>query len=472
MIIGRHSEREYLLSLLDEDKSHFISIYGRRRIGKTFLIRETFGNRFTFSHAGISDGSLEDQLFAFSSSLQDAGHKLPKAPSSWLLAFESLKTLVKESKESKKIIFLDELSWMDTPKSGFVTALEHFWNGFASARKDVFLIVCASATSWMLSKIIHNKGGLYNRLSGHINLTEFSLAECEEYTKSAGLSFNRIQILQYYMIFGGVPYYWEFLQKGLSLFQCVDKVLFSKEAKLKDEFKYLYSSIFKNPEYYTRIIEVLGTKKIGMTREEIIKQSGLNNSGDLTTRLEELISCGFIRKYMAFGSKKKNATYQLMDCFTLFYYRFLKDCPTDENFWSNQINTPAVNTWLGLSFEMVCMKHIEQIKKKLGISGVLTDINSWSCRADSNKGIFGSQIDLLICRKDQVINLCEMKYSGTEYTITRDDEQSIQRKISDFTRLTKTKYAIYPTYITTYGLVDNAYSYTAQSVITMEDLYS
>lgn len=394
---------------------------------KTFLIRETYGYRFTFQHAGLSEGTMKDQLFAFTSSLKDAGCKTTDSPKNWLEAFELL--------------------------------------------KDVVLIICASATSWMLSKVVHNKGGLYNRLTEQIHLQTFTLKECEEYVQAAGLVMNREQILQYYMIFGGVPYYWGFLKKGLSLSQNVDAILFAKDAPLAEEFKYLYASVFKHPEVYVKLIEALGTKRVGMTREDLIQASQITNSGDLTLKLEELESCGFIRKYYALGMKKKNAVYQLMDCFTLFYFQFLKNAPTDEHYWSNQINTPKVNNWMGLSFERVCMMHTDQIKQKLGISGVLTDINSWYCKPDPDKGVFGSQIDMLIARKDQVINLCEMKYSGSEYTITEKVERGIRNKIHDLTLLTGTKYAIHPTLITTYGLVPNSYSECVQSVVTLKDLF-
>jgi hypothetical protein len=274
------------------------------------------------------------------------------------------------------------------------------------------------------------------------------------------------------MIFGGVPYYWGFLKKGLSLSQNIDNALFMENAPLMDEFKYLYAAVFKKPDNYVKIIRALGSKKVGMTREEIVAAAGVSNSGDLTTKLEELESCGFIRKYYAFGMKKKNALYQLIDCFTLFYFNFLQERPTDEHFWTNQINTPAVNTWMGLAFERVCMEHINQIKMKLGISGVLTEVNSWYCKADPDKGIFGSQIDLLITRKDQVINLCEIKYSGSEYIITEKVDKSIRNKTSDFILSTGTRYAIHPTLITTYGLVENSYSDNIQSVITLEDLFA
>lgn len=471
MFIGRKKELQLLHEIQNDDSSHFLAIYGRRRVGKTFLIREAFDYRFAFQHAGLSDSGMKGQIFAFVSSLKDAGYEVKKQPKNWLEAFEYLKDLIRKSSEKKKIIFIDELSWMDTPKCDLMVALENFWNGFASARKDIVLIVCASATSWMLSKVVHNKGGLYNRLTEQIHLRTFCLGECEEYVKNSGLAFNRNQILQYYMIFGGVPYYWGFLKNGLSLSQNIDRILFEKDAPLRDEFKYLYASVFKKPENYVKIIEALGTKKVGMTREEIINAAKISNSGDLTTKLEELESCGFIRKYYAFGMKKKNAIYQLMDCFTLFYFKFLKSQPTDEHFWTNQINTPLVNTWMGLAFERVCMEHIEQIKVKLGISGVLTEVNSWYCKADLDNGVFGSQIDMLIVRKDQVINLCEMKYSQSEYTITEKVDRNIRNKISDLITVSGTKYAIYPTIITTYGLVENSYSQEVQSVVTIDDLF-
>ena len=470
MLVGRVKEKEILNNTLQSEDSRFVAVYGRRRVGKTFLIRETFGYRFTFQHAGLFGGNMKDQLFAFSASLKDAGYIFRQKPKSWLEAFEGLKEMIRNSKEKRKVVFIDELSWMDTPKSGFMVALENFWNGFASARKDIVLIVCASATSWMMSKVVHNKGGLYNRLTDQISLKNFTLKECEEYTQKMGLIMNRNQILQYYMIFGGVPYYWGFLKKGYSLAQNIDNILFAGDAPLKDEFQYLYASIFKNPEVYVKIIETLGLKKVGMTREELIESSGIINSGDLTNKLEELQSCGFIRKYYAYGMKK-NALYQLMDCFTLFYYKFLKARPADEHFWTNQINTPSVNAWMGLAFERVCLDHVNQIKMKLGISGVLTEVNSWYCKADPDKGVFGSQIDLLIVRKDQVINLCEMKYSGSEYMITEKTDRSIRNKISDLILQTGTKYAIYPTLITTYGLVDNCYAENISSVITLEDLF-
>ncbi len=470
-MVGRKKELSILQNAILDDRSHFIAVYGRRRVGKTFLIREAFNYRFTFQHAGLSEGGLEEQIFGFEASLKDAGGKNTKKRKNWLEAFEDLKDIVRASAEKKKVIFIDELSWMDTQNGDLLVALENFWNGWASARKDVVLIVCASATSWMMSKVIHNKGGLYNRLTEQIHLEPFILSECEEYVKEKGLSLTRNQILQYYMVFGGVPFYWGFLEKGLSIPQNIDRILFDKNAPLRDEYKYLYASVFKKPAVHITIVETLGKKKAGMTREEIIAYSGLNNSGDLTVKLEELESCGFIRKYYSYGMKKKNAVYQLIDNFTLFYYQFMSDEPSDEHFWSNQVNTPVINTWQGLAFERVCMEHISQIKKKLGIAGVYTEINSWYVKGDREKGIHGAQIDLLIVRKDQVINLCEMKYSNTEYVITSGDDEKMRNRVADLTKVTGTRYAIYPTLLTTYGLADNVYAGDIQAVVTLDDLF-
>ena len=471
MFIGRDNEIKVLKKAKDDDRPHFIAVYGRIRVGKTSLIRKAYGEDFLFQHAGLSKGGLTKQLSAFTSSLEKAGYISNRKTKNWMDAFDELRNLILKSEKDKKIIFLDELSWMDTPRCDLLVALEYFWNSFASARNDIILIVAASATSWILSKIIHNKGGLYNRLTEEINLTGFTLKECEEFTNEKGLVLTRNQILQFYMVFGGVPYYWEFIEKGLSLNQNIDNILFSSNAPLRNEFTYIFSSIFRKPEIYLRIVKALGTKKVGMTRDEIIEKTSIDNSGALTKQLEELESCGFIRKYYAFGMKTKNALYQLIDNYTLFYYSFLEKYPTDENFWTNQINTPRLNNWMGLAFERVCLEHVKQIKMKLGISGVYTEVNSWYCKKDDEKGLFGSQIDLLIVRKDQVINLCEMKYSDTEYTIKKETDESIRKKISDLRNGTKTKFAIFPTIITTYGLVENSYSLNIQSVITLDDLF-
>ena len=471
MLVGRKDEVELLNKIYKDNRSHFVSIYGRRRIGKTYLINETFKDKMLFHHSGVASGSLKMQLFAFESSLKESKYKTEEKITDWFIAFEELKSLIKSSILKRKIIFIDELSWMDTPKSNLMTALESFWNGWASFRDDIILIVCASATSWMLKKVIHNKGGLYNRLTEQIHLKPFSLKECEEFLNNKKIITNRNQVLEYYMVFGGVAYYYNFIEKGLSVCKNIDNMFFKEDAHLKDEFKYIFSSIFKNPDDYIKIISALAKKKLGLTRDEIIESAKILNSGALSTKLDELESCGFIRKYNCFGMKSKGTLYQIIDNFTIFYYSFTPKNSNDENFFSNQINTPLMNTWEGFAFERVCLLHIKQIKEALGISGVYTECNSWFTKKDDQLGIHGSQIDLLIVRKDQIINLCEMKYSKTLYTLTDKVMESINNKISDLMLVTKTKYAIYPTLITTIGLKENSYALDIQNVITINDLF-
>ena len=471
MLIGRENEQKVLMDAYQADESRFIAVYGRRRVGKTYLIRESFDSRFTFQHTGYYGGKLGDELFEFCSSIREYGLKEFERPRNWLEAFELLKELIRNATEQKKVIFLDELSWMDTHGSDFLMALEGFWNGWASARKDILLIVCGSVTSWMLNKIIHNKGGLYNRLSYRIHLQAFSLKECEAYLQSRNIIMNRHQILECYMIMGGIPFYWSYLEKGYSLPQNIDRIFFAKEAPLAREFDYLYAALFKKPEPYLKIVSALGKRKAGMTREELLQATRMADSGNFTLRLEELESCGFLRKYHQFGMKERNARYQLIDNFTLFYYKFLEQRPTDEHYWSNQINMPQVNAWCGLAFERVCLEHVTQLKQALGISGVLSDTCSWICKEDTEKGIYGSQIDLMIVRKDQVINLCEMKYSRKKFSITAKIEEEIREKTMDLITVSNTNYAIHPTLVTPYGLTDDSYAGIIQKVITTDDLF-
>lgn len=471
MIIGRKKEQALLENLMNSDRSQFVAVYGRRRIGKTFLIRESFHYHFTFQHAGLYKGNLSDQLFAFSASLKDAGLTEAQAPGNWLEAFELLKDLIRKSPDDKKIIFIDELSWMDTPRSKLIMALESFWNGWASGRKDIVLIICSSVTSWMINNVIHDKGGLYHRLTNRIFLEPFTLRECEEYTKAAGIAMTRQQILEGYMIMGGVPYYWSHIQKGLSLSQNIDQMFFVQDAPLDEEFEHLFSSLFRYPEEYLRIVKALAGKQSGMTRNEILAATGINGSGIFSEKLDELEKCGFIRAYTAFGKKKKDTLYQLIDPYTLFYYHFLEKKPRDENYWTNQLNTPVRNVWNGLAFERVCMWHTGNIKKALGISGVLSDICSWSCTEDLEKGLTGSQIDMVIVRKDQVINLLEMKYSSAPYVINKKTNVDLMRKRSDFITATGTRAAIHLTMVTPLGLVKNSYAGNIQSEVTAEDLF-
>lgn len=471
MLIGREKEQEYLRSAFQADRSRFIAVYGRRRVGKTFLVRETFDYSFTFEHAGLAKGKYRDQLNAFTASLADAGARDVMPPKNWMDAFRHLKNFISESHDKRKVIFIDELSWMDTPRSDLIMALENFWNGFASARKDIVLIICTSATSWILKTVIHDKGGLHNRVTDKIPLQPFNLYECERFLESKNIVMDRYDILEGYMAMGGVPYYWDFIQSGKSMTQNIDAMFFGKDALLKGEFDYLYASVFRKPEDYIKIIRALAKKKAGMQRGEISRETHLACNGAFSQKIEELESCGFVRRYHEFGKKNMGAVIQLIDNYTLFYYKFLENPPTDFKYWEKTIDSPTRRAWAGLAFERVCLQHSEQIRNRLGISGVLTDECSWRCASDSDKGIYGSQIDLVIDRKDRVVNLCEMKYSELDYSITKEYDRKLKEKISDFRNVTKTRSSIHLTIVTTYGLERNKYSGHVQSIVTAEDLF-
>ncbi len=471
MIIGRKEEQQILHSAAQSENSEFVAVYGRRRVGKTYLIRETFGYKFTFQHTGLAKGNTKEQLFSFAISLRDAGYDDCPIPKSWLEAFSLLSAYLKNSTDEKKIVFLDELPWMDTPRSNFISAFEHFWNGWASARKDIVLIICGSATSWIINKVINDHGGLHNRVTKQIALQPFTLKECEMFAESKGLEMSRYQLAECYMVLGGIPYYWSLLEKGLSLAQNIDKIIFAKNGKLSNEFNQLYASLFKSPEQYIDIVTALGKKKAGMTREEIIAATDKYSNGALSKVLDELEYCGFIRKYNGFDKKSKQAIYQLIDNYTLFYFKFIQQNENnDEHFWSASIDSAMHRAWSGLAFERLCMAHTQQIKAALGIAGVLSNVYSWRKEADEMSD--GAQIDLLIDRKDQVINLCEMKYSLSEYIIDAEYEQKLRNKKSAFINTTNTRKAVHLTMVTTFGIKANAHSGIVQNEITLDDLFS
>lgn len=471
MIIGREKE----INILNENyislESSFIAIYGRRRVGKTYLINEVFENKTFFRHAGIYQGSTKEQLNSFASSLRDIGYNITFELSDWFKAFEELKNAIKASNLKKKVIFLDEIAWMYTKKSSFIKALENFWNSWASARHDIMLIICSSATSWIINNIIHSKGGLYNRVTYQLFLEPFTLAECEKYCTFKKLALSRKQIIEAYMVIGGIPYYWNYIKKGQSIAQFIDTCFFANNAILKNELKYIFLSLFSNPEDYLKIIEALSTRKYGLTRQEIIKTAKLIDNGLFTNKLEDLTNCGFIREYSPLNYKKQSVLYQLIDPFTIFHYHFLNKKNNDENFWSNQLNTPLINTWKGLAFERICLLHLNNIKKALGISGVHTAAYPWSCRKDLDNGIYGSQIDMILERKDDIINLFEIKYYESPIELSAKQIESLSKKKHDFITLSKTKSSIHLSLITLNGIEENENSNELQVILNSNDLF-
>lgn len=461
-----------------EEESQFVAVYGRRRVGKTFLIRESFGYQFTFQHTGIYGASLQEQLKEFRESLYAAGMKKTALPKTWNEAFHLLEHFIDGmgADGKKKVIFIDEMPWMDTHKSNFVRSLDHFWNSWASARRDIILIVCGSATSWIINNVIMNYGGLHNRLTNQIFLEPFSLRECKEYCNHRKLGYTDRQILEAYMALGGVPYYWSFLKRGQSLAQNMDRMFFAERGELAHEFDALYASLFKSPQAHIAIITALAEKKKGMLREEILQHTKLSDNNTFSTALLELEQCGFIRKYLPIGAKVKNGIYQLIDNYTLFYFDFIKENVNgDEHFWTSQIDTTVHHGWAGRAFERVCLLHIRQIKTALGFAAVISSVHSWFYKApkdiDGKTVGKGVQIDLLIDRNDQTINLCEMKYTNAPYTVTEDEDMKLRNRKAVFIRESGTTKSVLTTLVTTYGLTPGGYSDDVPCQVTMKDLF-
>ena len=377
--------------------------------------------------------------------------------------------IILKTESEKKIIFLDELPWLDTAQSGFIPALDYFWNSFASARKDIVLVVCGSAASWMINTLIHNKGGLHNRVTHRIRLEPFSLSECEDFFKQRSGVFNRYQIIQLYMVMGGIPFYLDHVDVGMSAAQNINRLCFQQGGILSEEFNDLYISLFNKAEKHLSIIEALSKKAKGLTRKEITNITKLTNAGSTTRILRELEESGFIRKYQSFGKKEKSSLYQLSDFYSLFYIKFIRGKSTlHENDWINGLNSPQQRAWSGYAFEQVCLAHLTHIKQSLGISGVQTNSSSWVNTGKGNK----RQIDLVIDRKDDVINLCEMKFSIKAYTIDKTYHEELKDKIEIFRTNTKTNKSLYLTMITTFGLARNEYSNNlVRNSLTMDDLF-
>ncbi|GHT22270.1 hypothetical protein FACS189430_03790 [Bacteroidia bacterium] len=466
-IIGRKLEINKLQDLYKSSKSEFVAIYGRRRVGKTFLVRELLEKEFVFDLAGLAKGSLNEQLMNFHFTLKRLSDKEFSVPKSWLEAFEQLIALLQNSTKKRKVVFIDEISWLDTHKSGFLTALEHFWNGWACSKRDVMLIVCGSATSWIVKNLINNHGGLYDRITATIELLPFTLHETELFLKSKKIHWTHYQIAEIYMIMGGIPFYLDKLKQGKGVSQNIDNLLFSKNAELKKEFQNLFVSLFDHAENYEKMVEILSSNRNGLTRKEILEKAKMKSGNKITTILNNLEYSGFIRSYSQ-PTKRTEIIYQLIDSFTLFYYYFMhKNNFRDEKFWTNTINTSQHNTWAGLSFEILCLLHVREIKKKLEVLGVQSSEYAWrSHNAEQNV-----QIDLLLDRADNIINLCEIKYSKLTYSITRNYEEKLREKIEIFRQEIQPRKAIHLLMLTTFGVKQNKYYDIAQNEVTLDDLF-
>ena len=472
-IIGRKRESRLLNDYLESGKAEFVVLYGRRRVGKTFLVRELLSKHFAFNVTGLSPvdneqgAGIKEQLMNFCAELKARGHN-DTIPSTWLEAFAQLRSYLETlDTDKRQVVFIDEMPWMDTPKSGFLVAFEAFWNGWASGRSNLMVVVCGSVTSWIIKKLLRNKGGLHNRTTHEMYLAPFTLAECEKLSESNKVKMSRYDYLNAYMVFGGIPFYWLQLQPRLSLAQNIDTLFFeSRRAPMNGEFDKLMCSLFKRPENYIKILVALSRKRGGMTRDEIARAIGKESGGTLSTILDDLEQSDFITSYVPL--KSNGCTYlKLTDLFTLFYLRFVHaGTHTDPMYWTHTLNTPEHNTWAGLSFETVCSHHLEQIKGALSVKGVLCNHQSFATRTSK-----GAQIDLVLDRGDNVTNLCEMKFTGAEYTISAKDEENLRNKMARLKECIHPKKAVHLTMVTTYGIARNTHSSVVQSEVTMNDLF-
>lgn len=470
-IIGRKRELGILRSCLGTQKPEFVVVYGRRRIGKTFLVKEFFNNRFSFYATGVFGLAMKEQLRIFNEELIEQGHIGKRAPSDWFEAFSMLKALLssenvmRDPVSGKRIVFLDELPWMDGPKSNFKSALDFFWNSWGSTQKDLVLIVCGSATSWIIGNILGSKGGFYNRTTRQIHLNPFSLAECEELYRSNGTELTRQQMIESYMVFGGVPYYLDLFDRRLSLAQNIEELCFKEYGQLHNEFEYLFRSLFKKPDNHMCVIKALSKTRKGLTRSELVEETGIGTGERLSKVLLELEQCDFLRGYRQY--EKKNGTlYQITDPFTLFCMKFIKDRKISS--WLSFLGSPGYYAWSGVSFETVCLLHVNQIKHFLGIPGVDSVEYSWRSRESSP----GAQIDLVIDRKDNVVNICEIKYSQEEYVIDGQYMENLKNKMAAFRKETGCRKAVHLTMVTLNGLKQNQFSWDVVNQITGEDLFA
>ena len=466
-IIGRTDESKILERTLYSNDPEFIAVYGRRRIGKTFLIREFYENSICFELVGIHKAGLKIQLQNFAQSLKKAmGLGIqPETPTTWFQAFTDLEqfmeSLNKQTNTGKKVIFIDELPWLNTPKSNFLASLEHFWNSYGSKQNNLILVVCGSAASWMIQKIVNSKGGLHNRLTRQIRLLPFTLLETESFLKSRGVVLTRYQIILLYMAMGGVPFYLQQAEPGLSSAQIIDKAFFSKNGLLRNEFERLFSSLFDHSDENIKIMEVLRQNRSGVSRNQILTTTKIPSGGTASQILEELEESGFINSWIPFGKKSNDAIYRITDEFSLFYFDWIKPLGKrnpEEGYWLTLQNDPRRRAWAGYTFEGICMKHIQQIKNELGIGKVETFHGPWYHLQPKENSVNGAQIDLLIDRKDATINLCEMKFSEAEFTIDNDYSKILRKKVDVLKTVTKTRKNIFVTMISTFGIAPNIYS--------------
>ncbi len=472
-IIGRYFEKNELKKALDSTKSELVAVVGRRRVGKTFLIRNYLQAQIVFEFTGVQNVSNEAQRVNFMTVLRANKpiYEIETLPKSWLEAFGFLQQRVESLKRTEKIVlFFDEIPWLAGKNTDFVAAFDYFWNTWAS-KQNIVVVICGSSASWMNEKIINNKGGLHNRITRLIRMKPFNLSETKQFLNFKGINYPEYQILQLYMAIGGIPLYLELLDKTLSLTENLNALCFRPTGFLYDEYNRLIPSLFLHHQVHTLIIEALAKKRKGLTREELLAETKLQNGGTFTKYLDELIQSDFVDFYKPFGKHKKETLYRLTDMYCLFYFAYIlpnKGNKTPD--FMAIVQSQGFKSWAGYTFENVCMSHILSIKKALGIAGVSTATSSFF--AKPKDGLAGTQIDLLIERADNTIHLCEIKFLADELIIDKQMAENLRNKRAIFNYHTKNKKHIFNTVITTYGLKPNNYSLqNIDQIVTMEALF-
>lgn len=485
-IIGRKAEIQLFRKALSSNEAEFLAVYGRRRVGKTYLVRKFFQSSscIFFEATGQKDGSMKTQLLNFTESISKAFFQgLNVQPlENWKDAFKSLTALIKSiDKDKKVVLFFDELPWMVTPRSQIMQHLDYVWNTEWSNFTNVKLIVCGSAASWMLEHFIHAKGGLHNRITGRICLKPFNLQETREYLKFREISLNTQQILELYMVMGGIPHYLKSISKGLSAVQNINKICFTKDGLLLDEFPKLYASLYKDSEIHIKLIRLIAKTRQGISINEILEQDkSISSGGRLRKRLLELEAAGFIHGLIPYGNKKKGVFYRILDEYTYFYLRWIEPFSEssyllegDSVYWEKVSQTPIWYNWMGYTFESVCFKHVNKIRYALGIDRIISKIGSWRYIPGPSASAKGAQIDLLFDRADRVVTICEIKSSFDKFSIDKAYAENLRNKIAVYRNQTKTKKQIFIAMITIHGLVKNQYSEELVSnEITLKDLFS
>lgn len=462
MIIGRKKEQELLKKIYTSKKAEFVTVYGRRRIGKTFLIREFFtAKNCVFFHAtGLQSGNMPKQLKKFTYAITETFFDdiSIETPKNWGDAFDLLhKQIIKTKK--KVIIFLDELPWMATRKSGLLQEIDYYWNHYWSLTSNVVLILCGSSASWLIKKIIYNKGGLHNRTTCKIRLLPFCLSETKEYFYNKNIKLNDKHILSIYMALGGIPYYLDYIESGLTAQENIQNIVFATNAPLDGEFNRLFDSLFDNADAYVELIKIIAQKKEGIGRGELNSMAKFStNGGSLSRKLDDLCAAGFVQEYVPWG-KSKGEYYKLIDEFCLFYMHWVYTQTNKkfaQNYWINQSQKPAYYAWSGYAFESICMKHINNIICALKISTANT-IGAW--RYAPRKHLEdGAQIDLVIDRTDNAITLCEIKYTNGIFSIDKQYANILKKKIEVFRSVTKTTKQLFMAMICLDGLKKNSYT--------------